>query len=258
MCSFKLAVHSLRWARSSISILRFVSMTIQAAVIWLLRGREVLLVAIYRISSSRSWWYSTLHSPLPIPTQYWKEHQKTQKKRKIVLNFRQAERQMLQQPLLDSAPSTVNTWGCTMIISLHQFASDVQANERGGPLPHPCQAIQLLLLLLQPKTSQITETHHNYHVTGTIETWRRSTHSNKPQPRFLHFSLPVFCFIFTLKCLSIWSEGERKQTKNSQNKQTKNPTNKQTKKTPPTNNPNQKTPPQLHVKVSGHRDQWFL
>lgn len=68
MCSFKLAVNSLKWASSSISILRFVSITIQAAVIWLPGGREVLLAAIYRISSSRSRWCSNLHSPSPIPT----------------------------------------------------------------------------------------------------------------------------------------------------------------------------------------------
>lgn len=135
-----------------------------------------------------------------------------------------------------------------MIISLHP-TWDVLANDRGGLLPHPYHPIQLLLL--PPKTSQIKETNHNYHVTATIETWRSSTHSNKPQPSFSCFSLPVLCFIFPLKCLSIWSEKGRKQNKRP-SKQTNENAQQQTIQT--------KQPPQLHVNVSGHCNhyRWSL
>lgn len=229
MCSFKLAVDSMRRASSSISILRFVSITIQAAVIWLLGGREVLLVAIYRISSSKSLWCSNLHSPLPNLTSILERTSGNSEEKKNCAQYQTGRKTNVTTAPAWFCTQHCNPWGCTMIISLHP-AWDVLANHRGGPLPHPYQTIQLPLLFLPPKTNQIKETHHNYHVTGTIETWRRSTHSNKPQPSFSRFSLPVFCFIFTLKCLSIWSEEERKQNKKPSNKQ----------KSPTTNNPNQK------------------
>lgn len=217
----------LRWASSSISILRFVSITIQAAVIWLPGGREVLLVAIYRLSSSRSWWCSNLHSRLSTPTSILEITSGNTEEKKNCAEF-QTRRQMLQQPLLDSAPSTETLeappW---WVRGKPERACKWQRTAPSPPIPnHP-------ITPPPPKTSQIKETHHNYHVPCAIETWRKSTHSNKPQPSLSHFSLLIFCLIFTLKCLGIWSEGERKQNKTSPKQTNEKPQQQtiQTKKT---------------------------
>lgn len=205
MCSFKLAVNSLKWASSSISILRFVSITIQAAVIWLLGGREVLLVAIYRISSSRSRWCSNLHSPSPTPTSILERTSGNTEEKLGLISDKQKD--TCYNSPHSFCTQHCNTQGSTTTISLHP-AWDVLANDRGGPLPHPYQTIHSPPPAIQNKSNQRNSSqlpHHCYHWDLEINSQQQTT------TQFFMFLPPSF--LLHLKYLSIWSRGGRKPNK---------------------------------------------
>lgn len=98
--------------------------------------------------------------------------------RKIVLNFRQAERQMLQQPLFDSAPSTVTLgalpWSvcnkpdiCLQMTEDGPFPTHIQPSNYSSSSCHPKQVrskklitITMCLVALKPG-DQLAATNHN-------------------------------------------------------------------------------------------------